>query len=158
MDKLSRLYVYNVVRPHGVLKDIVSDRDSQFLSNFWQKLQTTLGTKLNFSTTFHVMSDGQMEMTIQTLEDMLYAYVMEWQGNLDSHMSLVEFAYNNSFQASIGMAPFEALYGRQCCSPLNWDDSSHTISLGPQMIEEMTYQMKLIQKNENSSRLSKEIC
>ena len=70
-----------------------------------------MGTKLLFSTAFHPQTDGQSERTIQTLEDMLRAYALDFGGRWDEHLYLVEFAYNNSYQATIQMAPFEALYG-----------------------------------------------
>ena len=103
-----------VVRLHGVSISIVSDRDPRFTSHFWKSLQRSLGTQLHFSTTFHPQTDGQSERTIQTLEDMMRAYVLEFRGNWDEHIPLMEFAYNNSFHSSIGMAPYEALYGRKC--------------------------------------------
>ena len=111
MDQLARAYIDNVVRRHGIPQDIVSNRDSHFTSNFWQKLQEALGTKIKMSTAFHPMTDGQTERTIQTLEDMLRACVLDFKGNWEQHLPLIEFSYNNSFHASIGMAPFEALYG-----------------------------------------------
>ena len=101
---------------------IVSDRDPRFTSRFWPSLQNALGTKLHFSTAFHPQTDGQSERTIQTLEDMLRACVMEFKGSWDTHPPLMEFAYNNSYQASIGMAPYEALYGRKCRTPVCWDE------------------------------------
>ena len=70
-----------------------------------------MGTKLNFSTAFHPQTDGQSEKAIQVLEDLLRACVLDLNGNWDYHLPLVEFAYNNSFQANIGMAPFKGLYG-----------------------------------------------
>ena len=81
MDKLGSIYVTEIVRLHGVPVSIVSDRDSRFTSKFWTSLQNALGTKLNFSTAFHPQTDGQSERTIQTLEDMLRACVMEFKGN-----------------------------------------------------------------------------
>ena len=97
---------------------IVSDRDPRFTSYFWRSLQDALGTKLQFSTAFHPQTDGQSERTIQTLEDMMRACAMEFKGNWNNHLSLLEFAYNNSFHSSTGMAPYEALYGRKCRSPI----------------------------------------
>ena len=91
---------------------IVSDRDARVTSKFWRSLQQALGTKLHFSTAFHPQTNGQSERTIQTLEDMLRSCVMQFKGNWDSHLPLVEFTYNNSFHSSIGMTPFEALYGK----------------------------------------------
>ena len=122
LEKLAQLYVDEIVRLHGVPVSIVSDRDPRFTSRFWPSLQTALGTRLHFSTAFHPQTDGQSERTIQTLEDMLRACVMEFKGSWDTHLALMEFAYNNSYQASIEMAPFEALYGRKCRTPVCWDE------------------------------------
>ncbi|KAL0302734.1 UNVERIFIED_CONTAM: Transposon Ty3-I Gag-Pol polyprotein [Sesamum angustifolium] len=97
------------------------DKDPRFTSHFWGSLQGALGTKLNFSTAFHPQTNRQSEETIQTLEDMMRACIMEFKGNWDDHLPLMEFAYNNSFHSSIGMAPYEALYGRRCRSPVCWD-------------------------------------
>ncbi|KAL0458152.1 UNVERIFIED_CONTAM: Transposon Ty3-I Gag-Pol polyprotein [Sesamum latifolium] len=85
----------------------VFDRDPRFTSHFWKSLHKALGTKLHFSTAFHPQTDGQSERTIQTLEDMIRACVIEFRGNWDDHLPLIEFAYNNSFH-SIGMTPYEA--------------------------------------------------
>ncbi|KAL0409540.1 UNVERIFIED_CONTAM: Transposon Ty3-G Gag-Pol polyprotein [Sesamum radiatum] len=102
LDKLAELYVAEIVRLHGVPVSIVSDRDPRFTSRFWGSLQKALGTKLHFSTVFHPQTDGQSERTIQTLEDMMRACTMEFKGNWDDHLPLMEFAYNNSFHSSIG--------------------------------------------------------
>lgn len=83
---------------------MTSDRDPRFTFKFWRSLQYALGTKLQFSTAFHPQTDGQLERTIQTLEDMLRACVLQFKGSWDGHLSLIEFAYDNSYQASIGMA------------------------------------------------------
>ena len=92
---------------------IVSDRDPRFTSRFWPKLHKALGTSLHFSTAFHPQTDGQYERTIQTLVDMLRSCILDFKDSWVKYLLLVEFAYNNSYQASIGMAPFEALYGRK---------------------------------------------
>ena len=84
---------------------------SQFTSRFWKELQLDLGTLLNFSTAFHLQTDGQSERFIQVLEVMLRGCVMEFTGSWDRYIPLIEFAYNNSYQSSIGIAPYEALYG-----------------------------------------------
>ena len=133
MDKLAELYVQNIVRLHGVPKSIVSDRDSRFTSKFWGSLQTALGTKLKFSTAYHPQTDGQSERTIQILEDMLRACAIDFQGNWEKFLPLVEFAYNNSYQATIEMAPYEALYGRKCRSPVHWDEAGESKYLGPEL-------------------------
>ena len=106
LDKLAQLYVDDIVRLHGVPISIVSVRDPRFTSRFWSKLQDAMGTRFHFSTAFHPQTDGQSERTIQTLEDMLRACVIEFKGSWDTHLSLMEFAYNNSYQSSIGIAPF----------------------------------------------------
>ena len=118
MDRLAFLYVKEIVRMHGVPVCIVSDRDPCFTSRFWHSLQKAMDTKLNFSTAFHPQTDGQSERVIQILEDLLRACVLDLKGNWADHLPLVEFAYNNSFQSSIRMTPFEGLYGRRCRSPI----------------------------------------
>ncbi|OMO87331.1 Integrase, catalytic core [Corchorus capsularis] len=90
--RLARLYVAEIVRLHGVPVSIVSDRDPRFTSRFWPKLQHALGTRIKFSTTFHPQTGGQSERTIQTLEDMLRACVLEFQGSWDDYVALAEFA------------------------------------------------------------------
>jgi hypothetical protein len=89
----------------------MSDRDSKFISKFWQSLHNAMGTKLDMSVTFHPQTNGQSEHTIQSLEDMLRACVLSWKGNWEDHLALTEFAYNNSYHATIKMAPYESLYG-----------------------------------------------
>ncbi|GJX49806.1 retrotransposon protein, putative, ty3-gypsy subclass, partial [Tanacetum coccineum] len=93
------------------------------------------GTHLKFSTAFHPQTDGQSERTIQTLEDMLRACALEWTGSWDEYLCLVEFAYNNSWHASIKAAPFELLYGRKCRAPICWDEVGERLIEGPELIE-----------------------
>ena len=118
LDKLAELYIKEIVRLYGIPISIISDKYPRFTSRFWGKLQEALGTRLNFSTTFHPQTDGQSERVIQVLEDMLRSCVIDYESSWDRHTPLVEFVYNNSFQWSIGMAPYEALYGRKCKTPL----------------------------------------
>ena len=94
------------------------DRDPRFTVHFWKSFQKDMATRLTMSTAFHPHTDGQSKMTIQVLEDMLRACVLDHQSSWEEHFPLVEFSYNNSYQASIQMAPYEALYGRPCRSPL----------------------------------------
>ena len=144
VSKLSRLYVEHIVRLHGVPVSIVSDRDSRFTSNFWRGLQKHLGTELSFSTAFHPQTDGQSERVIQILEDLLRCCTLDFGGNWSEHLPLVEFSYNNSYQASIGMAPYEALYGRPCRSPLCWAEAKERLALGPELIQETTDKVRII--------------
>nr|GEX56990.1 putative reverse transcriptase domain, ribonuclease H-like domain, aspartic peptidase domain protein [Tanacetum cinerariifolium] len=120
IEKLAQQYLKEIVCRHGVPVSIISDRDSLFTSRFWKTLQEALGTQLNLSTAYHPKTDGQSERTIQTLEDMLRACVIDFGNSWDRHLPLVEFSYNNSCHASIKAAPFEALYGRKCRSPVCW--------------------------------------
>ena len=94
-----------------------------------------MGTQLNFSTAFHPQTDGQSKRTIQTLEDMMRACVLEFWGNWDEHIPLMEFSYNNGFHSSIGMAPYEALYGRKCQSPVCWDAEGLRQLEGPEIVQ-----------------------
>ncbi|XP_070057278.1 uncharacterized protein [Nicotiana tomentosiformis] len=119
-EDYAKLYIKEIVRLHGVPVSIISDRGAQFTANFWRSFQKGLGTQVNLSTAFHPQTDGQAERTIQTLEDMLRACVLDFKGNWDDHLALIEFAYNNSYHSSIKMAPYEALYGRRCRSPVGW--------------------------------------
>ncbi|GJV98388.1 putative reverse transcriptase domain-containing protein [Tanacetum coccineum] len=122
MEKLTQLYLKEIVCRHGVPISIISDRDNKFASRFWRSLQGALGTQLDMSTAYHPQTDGQSERTIQTLEDMLRACVIDFGGSWDRHLPLVEFSYNNSYHASIKAAPFEALYGRKCRSRVCWSE------------------------------------
>ncbi|GJS41820.1 putative reverse transcriptase domain-containing protein [Tanacetum coccineum] len=112
-EKLARLYTDEIVARHGVPVSIISDRDARFTSRLWQTFQKALGTRLDMSTAYHPQTDGQSERTIQTLEDMLRACVIDFGGSWDVHLPLAEFSYNNSYHTSIRCAPFEALYGRK---------------------------------------------
>ncbi|GJX26259.1 putative reverse transcriptase domain-containing protein [Tanacetum coccineum] len=118
MDRLARLYLNEIVARHGVPISIIFDRDSRFMSQFWQSMQTAIGTRLDMSTAYHPQTDGQSECTIQTLEDMLRACIIDFRGSWDVHLPLVEFSYNNSYHSSVRCAPFEALYKRECRSPI----------------------------------------
>ncbi|GKE57157.1 putative reverse transcriptase domain-containing protein, partial [Tanacetum coccineum] len=110
METLTRLYIKEIVSRHGMLISIISDHDSHFTSRFWQSLQNALGTQLDMNTAYHPETDGQSERTIQTLEDMLRAYA----------------------------APFEALYGRKCRSPICWAEVGDVQLTGPEIIHETT--------------------
>ncbi|GJR78251.1 putative reverse transcriptase domain-containing protein [Tanacetum coccineum] len=120
LEKPVRMYLKEVVTRHGIPISIICDRDPRFASNFWRSLQKALGTSLDMSMAYHPQTDGQSERTIQTLEDMLRACVIEFGNGWVKHLPLVEFSYNNSYHASIKPAPFEALYGRKCRSPVCW--------------------------------------
>ncbi|WVZ19293.1 hypothetical protein V8G54_006615 [Vigna mungo] len=146
MSKLAQLYIREVVRLHGVPASIISDRDSRFISRFWQTLQSEMDSQLHMSSTYHPQTDGQSERTIQTLEDLLRTCVLDHRGAWDEILPLVEFTYNNSFQASIGMAAFEALYDKRCRTLLCWYQEGEAVLTGPEIVQQTTEKVKLIKE------------
>ncbi|GKB21249.1 putative reverse transcriptase domain-containing protein [Tanacetum coccineum] len=138
METLTRLYIKEIVSRHRVSISIISDHDSHFTSRFLQSMQNALGTQLDMSTSYHPETDGQSERTIQTLEDMLRACVIDFGKGWERHLPLVEFSYNNSYHASIKAAPFEELYGRKCRSPVCWVEVRDVQLIGPEIIHETT--------------------
>nr|GEU97285.1 hypothetical protein [Tanacetum cinerariifolium] len=137
MEKLTRQYLREVVSRHGVPVSIISDRDSRFTSHFWQSLRKALGTQLDMSTTYYPQTDGRTKSTIQTPEDMLRAYVIKLKKGWDKHLPLVEFSYNNSYYKRIKAAPFDALYGCKCRSPICWDEVVDGQLTGPEIIHKI---------------------
>jgi hypothetical protein len=116
--QLAKLFFSEIVRHHGVPTSIISDRDPRFTSSFWRQLWSQLGTKLAMSTAYHPQTDGQTERANRTIEDMLRAYVNSKQDDWDQHLPAIEFAYNNSKQASTGFSPFYLNYGQHPNYPL----------------------------------------
>ncbi|GJV04313.1 putative reverse transcriptase domain-containing protein [Tanacetum coccineum] len=152
MDKLARMYLKEVVTRHGIHLSIICDRDPRFASNFWRSLQKALGTNLDMSTAYHPQTDGQSERTIQTLEDMLRAYVIDFGNGWVIHLPLVEFSYNNSYHVSIKAAPFEALYGRKCRSPVCWAEVGQVQLTGLEMVKETIEKVILIKQRMQAAR------
>ena len=130
-----------------MLKEIVSDRDTKFTSKFWKSLMVGLETKLLFSTAYHPQTDGQIERVNQILEYMLRMHVMHQPKKWEDYLTLVEFAYNNGYQASLKMSPFEVLYGRPCNTPISWSNPVNRISFRPDMLKEMEHQVTQIKQN-----------
>ncbi|GJT11194.1 putative reverse transcriptase domain-containing protein, partial [Tanacetum coccineum] len=155
LEKLARMYLKEVVTRHGIPVSIICDRDPRFASNFWRSLQKALGTSLDMSTAYHPQTDGQSERTIQTLEDMLRACVIDFGNGWVKHLPLVEFSYNNSYHASIKAAPFEALYGRKCRSPVCWAEVGEVQLTGPEIVQETTE--KIIQVKQRMQAAKAEI-
>nr|GEY73212.1 putative reverse transcriptase domain-containing protein [Tanacetum cinerariifolium] len=118
-----------------------SDFKTKFASHFWQTLQKALGTQVFMSTAYHPETDGQSERTIQTLEDMLRACVMDFGGSWDTHLPLIEFSYNNSYHKSLKCSPFEALYGRKCRSPVIWNEVGESQIIGPERWKPLEFQV-----------------
>ncbi|GKA26151.1 putative reverse transcriptase domain-containing protein [Tanacetum coccineum] len=152
METITRLYIKEIVSWHGVPISIISDHDSHFTSEFWQSIESALGTLLDMSMTYHPQTDGQSERTIQTLEDMLRACVIDFRKGWERHLPLVEFSYNNSYHASIKASPFEVLYGRKCRSPVCWIEVGDVQLMGPKIIHETTKKIVQIQQRLQAAR------
>ncbi|WVZ85088.1 LOW QUALITY PROTEIN: hypothetical protein U9M48_032045 [Paspalum notatum var. saurae] len=127
----AELYIARIVSLHGVPRSITSDRGSLFVSRFWEHLRTALGTTLIHGSAYHPQTSGQVERVNQILEDMLRACALTYSTKWEECLPLAEFAYNNSYQKSLEMAPFEALYGRRCRTPLNWSEPGERVIFGP---------------------------
>ncbi|WVZ51272.1 hypothetical protein U9M48_002429, partial [Paspalum notatum var. saurae] len=143
----AEIYIARIVSLHGVPKTITSNRGSQFVSHFWEHLQASLGTTLIRSSTYHPQTNGQVERLNQILEDMLRSCTLTYAKNWEECLPLAEFAYNNSYQKSLEMSPFEALYGRRCRTPLNWSEPGERVIFGPDLVEKAEEQVLFIQKN-----------
>nr|GFA49764.1 putative reverse transcriptase domain-containing protein [Tanacetum cinerariifolium] len=146
MDKMTKLYLKEVVTRHGIPISIIFDRDPRFASDFWRAFQKALGTRLDMSTAYHPQTDGQSERTIQTLEDMLRACVIDFGNGWERHLPLVEFSYNNSYHASIKAAPFKCLSDEPLAIPLDElhiDDKLHFVE---EPLEIMDREIKRLRK------------
>nr|GFB62786.1 reverse transcriptase domain-containing protein [Tanacetum cinerariifolium] len=132
---------------YGDLRTVIIDRDPRFASNFWRSLQNALGTRLDMSTAYHPETDGKSQRTIQTLEDMLRACAIDFGKSWVNHLPLVEFSYNNSYHASIKAAPFEALYGRKCRSPVYWTEvGGAQVCWTFQSVRDVAYKLDLLEE------------
>jgi hypothetical protein len=156
--KLAEMYVPQIVCLHRVPKKIVSDRGSQFTSKFWEKLHEFMDTKLNFSSAYHPQTDGQTERTNQILEDMLRACALKYGKSWDKSLPYIEFWYNNSYQASIKMAPYEALYGRQCRTPLFWSQTRESQVFGPEVLKDAEKQVRMVHESLKVAQTQQKSC
>jgi hypothetical protein len=147
LEKYVEIYIAHVLCLHGVPKTSISDRGSQFVIYFWEQLHASLGAHLIHSSAYHPHMDSQTERVNQILEDMLRACVMEYQGCWYKNLPWVEFLYNNSYQESLKMAPFEVLYGRWCHTSLNWIEPKEKVIFGPAIIKEAEVIVHRIQDN-----------
>ncbi|GJV79263.1 putative reverse transcriptase domain-containing protein [Tanacetum coccineum] len=151
MEKLTRIYLKELVSRHGVLVLIFSDKDSRFTSRFWQSLQKSLGTRLDMSTAYHLQTSGQSERTIQTLEDMLRAFMIDFGNGWDRHLPLVEFSYNKNYHTSIKVAPFEGKLNPRYIGP-----SKVIAKLGPVAYKlELPQQLSKVHSTFHVSNLNK---
>jgi hypothetical protein len=141
------IYMDQIVRLHGILKTIIFDRRTQFVARFWEQLHECLGTKLIRSSSYHPQTDGHTEKINQILEDMLRASILHFDKSWDKCLSLAEFCYNNSYQASLKMAPFDALNGRRCRTPLNWSKARERTLFGPDLVKDAEEKVQVIREN-----------
>src|ERR1043166_7364676 len=152
MEQFAQLYIDEVVARHGVPLSIISDRDSRFTSDLWKQLHKALGTQLNLSTAYHPQTDGQSERTIQTLEDMLRAWGLELKASWAVHFPLLEFPNINTYHTSIQCAPFEALYGRKCRSPVCWLEPGERSWIQLPIVQETTDKISVIKERLKAAR------
>jgi len=143
----AELYFSQIVKLHGVPRTIISDRGPQFTARFWEHLHSLLGTKLVCSSPYHPQTSGQTERVNQILDDMLRACVLSSKGAWEKRLPLAEFSYNNSYQESIQMAPFEALYGRNSRTPLNWVEPGERRYYRIDFVKEAEKQVLIIQQH-----------
>jgi transposase InsO family protein len=151
--QLAELYMSRIVYLHGVPKKIVSDRGTQFTSRFWERLHEALDTQLRFSSAYHPQTDGQTERVNQILEDMLRACALQYRRSWDKSLPYAEFSYNNSYQESLKMVPFNMLYGRRCQTPLFWNETGEQKVFGPNILEEAEKQVRMVRENLHVTQL-----
>ena len=146
LDQLPRACLQEIVRLHTVPSSIMSNEDTRFQSGFSQKVQKAFGTLLRFSIAFNPAKHGQTERSIQTLDDMLQVYVLDFKQTWDEKLALIKFSYSNSYHASIVMAPYEVSYGRWCKTPLCWQEIDNALTIRPELIEVATQKVRIIQE------------
>jgi hypothetical protein len=137
MTNIAEIFMKEIAKLHGIPRTIVSDRDAKFTSNLWRGFFKGFGTNLIIITTYHPQIDGKKERLNRLIEDMLRMYVMDKPSKWEDYLHLVEFAYNNGYQDSLRMSPFEALYGRKCDTPVSWDNPIDRVVLGPELLKDM---------------------
>jgi transposase InsO family protein len=147
VEKYAEIYIAHVLCLHGVPKIIISDRGSQFVARFWEQLHASHGTRLIHSSAYHPQMNGQTEKVNQIVEDMLRAYVMEYPDSWDKNLLWAEFSYNNNYHFFLKMAPFKALYGSKCRTPLNWIEPGEKSIFNPHIVDEAEATVRCIQEN-----------
>ncbi|WMV49858.1 hypothetical protein MTR67_043243 [Solanum verrucosum] len=135
-EDYAKLYINEIVRFHGVPLFIISYRSPQFTSHLWRSFEKGLGTQVKLSTTFHPHMDAQVQCTIQTLEDIVRACMIDFKGSWDDHLPPIELAYNNSYHSNTQMALYEALYGCKCTFLIGWFEVGETALIGPDSVHE----------------------
>jgi hypothetical protein len=144
---ISKIFMKEIFRLHGIPKMVILDRDIKFTSIFWKELFAGINTNLNFHTHYHPQIDGKTIRTNQIIEDMLYMYVRTKPIKWEDYLPLVEFAYNNGYQASAQLSPFEVLYDRKCMTPVSQDNPFERVMVRLEMLQEMENMIRKVQKN-----------
>jgi hypothetical protein len=152
-ERYAKIYVDLIVRLHGIPKTILSDRGTQFVARFWAHVHESLGTKLIHSSNFHPQTDGQTERVNKIVKDMLRGCVIHFDMTWDKCLALAEYAYNNSYQASLKMDPFDALYGRRCHTPLNWSQAGERTLFGPKLVQGAEEKVSVIRENLRAAQM-----
>jgi hypothetical protein len=142
----------SVLSVNSIPKTIVSERDPKFTSKIWKGLFNGFGTNLNLSAYYHLESDVKIERVNQVIEDMLRMYVMDKPSKWEYYLHLVDFDYNNGYQESLNMSPFEALCDRKCNTPVIWDNPVDRAVVGPNLLREMEEKMIKIKQNLKASQ------
>jgi hypothetical protein len=143
-SQLAELYISRIVSLHGIPKEISSDRGGLFTSMFWESFQEAMGTHITWSSAYHPQSQGQVKRVNQVHEDMLRACVISFGKKWEESLPYAEFSYNNSYQASLKMAPFEVLYGCKCRTPLNCSETGERPLVGPDIIQHTEEQVHIV--------------
>jgi hypothetical protein len=156
VEKYAETNIAHVLCLYGVLKMIISDRGAQFVTHFWKQPHASLGTHLIYSLAYHPQTDGQTKRVNQILENMLRACVLEHQGSWDKNLHWTEFSYNNSYQESLKMVPFEVLYKRRCHTQLNWIEPREKVIFGPDLVEEAEATVHHIKDNLKATKSCQE--
>jgi hypothetical protein len=145
--QLVELFMSGIVCLHGVPKKIMSDRWTQFTLMFWERLHETMDTRLNFSFAYHPQTDGQTERVNQILEDILGACALQYEKSWDKSLPYTKFSYNNIYQESLKMAPFEMLYDCMCRMILFWNETMEQNFFGPNILQETERQVEMVREN-----------
>jgi hypothetical protein len=145
--QLAELYMARIVCLHGVTKKTVSDKGTQFTSRFWERLHETLDTQLRFSSAHHPQTASQTKRVNHILEDMLRACALQYGRSWDKSLSYAKFSYNNSYQESLKMAPFEMLYGRRCRTLLFWNETGERKVFRRDILQEAKKQVRMVREN-----------
>jgi hypothetical protein len=153
----AEIYLDRFMGLHRIPMTIIFYRGPLFIARFWEQLHENLGTKLIHSSTYHPQTDGQTERVNQIVEDMLQACIIHFDKSWDKCLALAEFSYNDSYQASLKMAPFEALYRRRCPTPLNWSQVGERKFFGPNLVKEAEERVEVIKENLKAAQRDKRV-